>query len=45
MMCIRGYSSDIPDTINLDEKLETTSNLPPSNGQFEKSFAGMFNDY
>ena len=21
MMCIRGYSSDIPDAINLDEKL------------------------
>ena len=41
-MCIRGYSSDIEDAINLDEKLETTSKLPPNNGQFEKSFAGMY---
>ena len=42
MMCIRGYSSDVADAINLDEKLETSSKLPPNNGQFEKSFAGMF---
>ena len=42
MMCIRGYSSDIEDAINLDEKLETTSKLPPNNGQFEKSFAGIY---
>ena len=41
-MCIRGYSSDIADAINLDEKLETSSKLPPSSGQFEKSFAGMY---
>ena len=40
MMCIRGYSSDIPDVINLDEKLETASKLPPNNGQFDKSFVG-----
>ena len=42
MMSVRGYSSDIPDAINLDEKLETTSKLPPNNGQFEKSFAGTY---
>ena len=42
MMCVRGYSSDIADAINLDEKLETSSKLPPNNGQFEKSFAGMY---
>ena len=41
MMCIRGYSSDVPNAINLDEKLETASKLPPNNGQFEKSFAGI----
>ena len=42
MMCIRGYSSDVADAINLDEKLEATSKLPPKNGLFEKSFAGMY---
>ena len=42
MMCVRGYSSDIPDAINLDEKLETTSKLPPSIGHFEKSFTGTY---
>ena len=42
MMCIRGYSSDVSDAINLDEKLEATSKLPPKNGLFEKSFAGMY---
>ena len=42
MMCVRGYSSDIPDAINLDEKFESASKLPPNNGQFEKSFAGMY---
>ena len=42
MMCIRGYSSEVPDTINLDEKLETTSKLPHNIGQFEKSFTGMY---
>ena len=41
MMCIRGYSSDIPDAINLDEKLETASILPPGIGQSEKSFTSM----
>ena len=41
MMCVHGYSSDIPDAINLDKKLETASKLPPSIGQFEKSFTGM----
>ena len=42
MMCVRGYSSDIPDAINLDEKLETSSKLSPNNGQFEKNFAGKY---
>ena len=42
MICIRGYSSDVADAINLDEKLEATSKLPPKNGQFEKSFAGVY---
>ena len=42
MMCIRGYSSKIPDAINLDEKLETTSKLLHNIGQFEKSFTGMY---
>jgi len=42
MMCVRGYSSDVVDAINLDEKLEAASKLPPNNGQFEKSFAGMY---
>ena len=39
MMCVRGYSLDVVDAINLDEKLETSSKLPPNNGQFEKSFS------
>ena len=42
MMSVRSYSSDVADAINLDEKLETTSKLPPNNRQFEKSFAGTY---
>ena len=41
-MCIRGYGSDVADTISLDEKLKTASKLPPSLGQFEKSFTGKY---
>ena len=42
MMCVRGYSSDVADAINLDEKLKTSSKLPTNSGQFEKSFTGMY---
>ena len=42
MMCIRGYSSDITDAINLDERLKTASKLPLNEEQFEKSFAGKY---
>ena len=44
MMCVRGYSSDVSNAINLDEKLEANSKLPP-NEQFEKSFSGMYTMY
>ena len=40
MMCVRGYSTDIPDTINLDEKLETISKLPLDLVNYNKSFTG-----
>ena len=45
MMCVCGYSSDVVDAINLDEKLNTSSKLPPNDGQFEKSFSGMHKFY
>ena len=40
MMCIRGYSIDIPDAINLDEKLDTDSKLPPDLVNYNKCFTG-----
>ena len=42
MMCVRGYSSDVADAINLDEKLKTASKLPPNTEHFEKSFNGTY---
>ena len=41
MLCVRGHLSDIPDIINLDEKLENVSKLPPNVVHYDKSFTGM----
>lgn len=40
MMCVRGYSTDISDAINLDEKLESVSKLPPNIVNYKISFVG-----
>ena len=41
MMCARGFASDVPNAIALDDKLETASKQPPSNPEYVKSFSGM----
>jgi len=40
MMCARGFASDVPNTIALDDQLETASKQPPSNPEYVKSFTG-----
>ena len=40
MMCVRGYSSVVPDGINLDEKLGAASKAPPPDGIYDKSLFG-----
>jgi len=40
MMCARGFASDVPNTIALDDQLEMASKQPPSNPEYVKSFTG-----
>jgi len=40
MMCVRGYSSVVPDGIKLDEKLGAASKAPPPDGIYDKSLFG-----
>ena len=45
MMCVRGYSSSVPNAIKLDEKLGAASKQSPPDGLYDKSSTGKHRYY